>query len=207
MYFIFLLTYLFMFTFNTAFTILGYVVIPPMALLHKYTTKTEISIINGREILVWKSPLMFIWGNNEDGLIGASEYKDKPIWFRIIYWTTIRNPANNIRFIPYLSVTPTPSKIKFKVFGKILDFDGNEVALDNEYRILDKDEYRFTTLTWQGIYSNIRIQFKMRGKIWRFWLGFKLNPEDQFGLWELDYRRYGAGFARQFKRIYPRENK
>lgn len=207
MYFIFFLTYVFMFTFNTVFTILGYVTIPPMALLHKYTTTTAISKINGREILVWKYKLMWIWGNDEDGLIGASEFKDSTIFVRIVYWCMWRNPANNIRFIPYLSVKPIPEKIQFKVFGKILDFDGNKVELDANYRILDDDKYRFTTLTWQGYYSNIRIQFKLINRIWRFWIGFKLYPEDKFGLWELDYRKYGAGFARQLKRIYPRENK
>lgn len=218
--------YVAFFLFSTLVTAIGWIVIPPMAALHKHTTKTAISIINGREILVWKYWFMYPWGNDEDGLIGAEEYKDKSIFVRIVYWTAKRNPANNLRFIKYLSVKPVPEKIGFKLFTKIRDFEGNEVALDPQYRVLDEDQYRFTTLTWQGIYSNLRIQFKTRlpevefywvlkyipipvkaafpYKIMRFWIGWKLYPEDQFGLWSYDYRRYGAGFARQLKRIYPR---
>lgn len=202
LYFIVMWTVIFIF--NTITIIVGWLVVPPLALLNRYTTKKEISIINGREILSWKSRLFFIWGNQEDGLAGAEEFKDKPLWFRIIYWSAYRNPSNNLRFISWLTVKIKPEEVRFKVFGKILDFNGNEVDLIPQYTILDDDRYRFTTLTWQGGYGNVRFQFKIFGKIWRLWLGHKILPEDAYGLWELDYRRFGAGFGTQFKRIYPR---
>jgi hypothetical protein len=231
----FIPTYIIFLLFRTLMIAIGWIVVPPMAALHKYTTKTEISIINGREILNWKYKFMYLFGNDEDGLIGASEFKDKSIFVRIVYWCCRRNPANNMRFIPFISVKPNPSQIKFKLFGNILDFYSNKIELDARYQTLDEDIYRFITLTWQGIYSNLRCQFKAHvpetsyevlfklwfitipkphtirikivPKIFRLWVGFKLYPEDQFGLSKTDYRRYGAGFATQLKRIYPRENK
>lgn len=182
--------------------LLGWIVIPPMALFHKYTTRTETSIINGRPILNFKYRWMFPWNNNEDGVLAGSELIGYPDAIRIIYWTAYRNPANNLRFVPYLSVKLNPKKINFIGSKYVKDIDGNKkIALLRDY---DKDEYRFFSLTWQGIYYNIRFQWKMFGKIWRFWVGWKIYPHDKLGIPNWDYRRYGAGFATQFKRIYPR---
>lgn len=182
--------------------LLGWLVIPPMALFHKYTTQTETSIINGRTILNFKYKWMFPWNNNEDGVLAGEELIGYPDTIRIIYWTAWRNPANNLRFIKHLSVKINPEKVKFIGTKYVKDIDGvKKIALLRDY---DKDKYRFFCLTWQGMYYNIRFQWKMFGKIWRFWVGWKLYPHDKLGLPNWDYRRYGAGFATQFKRIYPR---
>jgi hypothetical protein len=190
--------------FRTLMIVLGLIIIPPLAILYKLTTKTEISIINGRPILNWKYKLFWLWSNQEDGILAGEELLKYPNSIRIIYWSAIRNPANNLRFVPFFLVIPNPSKIKYKLYGKIKDLQDNIIET-TDLTILDSDKYRYITITYQGLYSNLRIQFKMFGKIWRFWLGWKLLPGDILGLWELDYRRYGSGFATQFKRIHPRK--
>lgn len=201
---IFIPTYLIFTLFiNIPTIILGWILIPPMAFLHKHTTKKEISIINGREIINWKYKFMFIWSNQEDGLAGASEYKDKPLWFRIVYWSAFRNPSNNLRFVPYISVKLNPEKIKFRAYGSVKTLNDGIISSPT-LRDYDRDDLRYTTLVWQGIYSNLRIQFKMNGKIWRFWIGWKIYAHDKLGVSSADYRYHGAGFATQFKRVYPR---
>lgn len=193
--------------FRTALIILGLILIPLMAVFHKYTTIKEISIINFREIINWKYKLMYVFSNQEDGILAGDELKEYPNWIRIIYWSAIRNPANNLRFIKAFSLLIDPAKVKylgssFKTLSgiKLTAYPGTLNTLFD----YDRDDVRFVTLTWQGIYANLRIQFKMFNKIWRFWIGWKIYPHDTFSIPEDDYRFYGAGFATQFKRIHPR---
>jgi hypothetical protein len=201
---IYILSWFIFLGFRTIGILLGLLLIPPMAILNKYTTKTETSIVNGRSILNWKYKFMYLWSNNEDGVLEGEEFIGYPKWFRIIYWSAIRNPFNNLRFVSLFSVKPQPSNIQYKLYGKVRNFDGKIISDLSDLTILDDDKYRFVTITNQGLYSNLRIQFKMFNKIWRFWIGWKLYPHDVGGLWEYDYRRFGAGFATQFKRIHPR---
>lgn len=204
----FILTYILFSLLRTFFIVLGWIIIPPLAILNKYTTKEEISKVNGRTIINWKSRLFWVFSNQEDGLDGASEFRDKPLWFRIIYWSAIRNPANNLRFVPFLSLKIDPTKIKYVAYG-LKPYDNTSFPLGQipELYYYDRDDYTFVTLIWQGLYSNFRIQFKMFGRNWRFWIGWKIYIHDIYGINPDNYRYHGAGFATQLKRIYPRENK
>lgn len=200
----FIPTYLIFLIFRTIMILLGLVLIPPLAILHKYTSKTEVSIVNGRDILNFKYKLMFPWNNNEDGIVAGEEFLGYPTWFRIIYWSAIRNPANNLRFVKGLSCKIEPSKVKYVGTTPVRqDANVTEISGPMIYRY-DDDRFTFISLTYQGFYSNLRIQFKMLGKVWRFWIGWKLYPHDSLGIDENNYRAKGAGFATQFKRIYPR---
>ena len=205
---IFVFSWILFFIFNTLTIIIGWILIPPMALLWKYTSKTETSIINGRQIVNWKHGFMWLYSNQEDGILGASEYKDRSNFVRIVYWSALRNPSNNMRFIKALTCQIVPSKVKFVATHPRTHSDVKVHDLQKERLIVyDRDEFTFVCLTYCGFYSNLRIQFKLLGKIWRFWIGWKIYPHDSFGLAPSDYRKHGAGFATQLKRIYPRENK
>lgn len=188
--------------FRTLIIALGWIVIPPLALFYKFTTKQEISAVNGRGILNWKYKIFWLWSNQEDGILAGEELLGWPNAIRIIYWSALRNPANNLRFIPFLSVKINPNKIKYKV-SKLSTTEGHVIEIASLY-MYDRDYLRFTTLIWQGFYSNLRIQFKMFGKIWRFWIGWKIYAHDINGIDPTNYRAKGAGFATQFKRVYPR---
>lgn len=200
----FIPTYLIFLALRTILITVGFILVPIMAAFHEHTTVKTISVVNGREIRSWKHKFMYIWDNFEDGLMGASEYKDKSTFIRIVYWN-FRNPANNMRTISYLSCKINPSKIKY-ILSEAKDING-KVLTTPTLRDYDRDDLRYTTLIWQGIYSNLRVQFKMNGKIWRFWIGWKVYAHDKLGISPADYRYHGAGFATQFKRVYPRENK
>ena len=202
---LYIISWLLFCIFNTITIILGWLLVPPMAIFHKYTTKTIESVVNGRDILVWKHKFMFIWSNNEDGVVAGEELLNYPTWVRIIYWSALRNPSNNLRFIKALTCQIKPSKVQYKATA-LKNIDGlPPVSYIRSVYYYDSDEFRFISLTNCGIYSNLRIQFKMFNKIWRFWIGWKIYPHDMFGLSSTDYRRFGAGFATQFKRIYQRK--
>jgi len=202
---VFIITWILFGLLKTVAIVLGLFIVPPLAIFHKYTTKSVWATINhsGKEILVWRGKIFWLWSNNEDGVVAGEEWLNMPTWFRIIYWSAIRNPANNLRFVPYLNVKIVPSKVQFMSSDFIKTLEGGIVINGNLY-MLDEDRYRFTTLTAIGLYSNIRVQHKMFGKIWRFWIGWKIYPHDSLGIAPSDYRAQGAGFAIQWKRIHPR---
>lgn len=203
----FIPTYVLFLLLRTILITIGFVLVPLMAAFSRYTTTTSISKVNSREILVWKHKFMWLWGNDEDGLIGASEFRDSSIFVRIVYWN-FRNPVNNLRFVPFLSLKIDPAKIKYVAYG-LKPYDNTSFPLGQipELYYYDRDDYTFVTLIWQGLYSNFRIQFKMFGRNWRFWIGWKIQIHDIYGIPETSYRYHSAGFASQLKRIYPRKNK
>ncbi len=164
--------------------LVGWVVVPLVVLCAAYATT------DGKSFhFTW--PLMWLWDNYEDGIAAGRQYKDcGALWKQIIYWSCIRNPVNNLRIAKYLSCKIDPKKIGYKggPHNHPLRFDKKPPS----------EEWFFA---WQGIYTCLWWQFGFRGKIRRLWLGWKLYPEDIYGLSENSYRKHGAGFALQFKVI------
>lgn len=127
-----------------------------------------------RPIPVWNQRWAWLWGNEEDGVIGAQFWKDRnPTWsdsklaFR---WSGIRNNVNNLRYVPGLSLRVNPSKIKFLDYGKF-------------------------TLTTHGFYSNLSYTGL---KTW-WQIGWKVHKEDASlpgtELPKTDMRYPGCGFG------------
>jgi len=167
-----------------------------MVFLKQYKTiKSWIHVDRG--IIVFKHWFMYPWNNFEDGLIAGDEHKDKPDWVRMLYWNVWRNPANGLRFIPYISCRLKPDKIRWK--GKLTDNKPFTSLYD-----YDDDTRTFWLVCWQGLYSNIRFHLLFRKKIYRLWIGWKVHPKDSLGIDPNDYRKHGCGFAQQLKRVYPR---
>lgn len=136
-------------------------------------------------IKVWRGGRWtWLWGNEEDGVTGATWYRalhaDWSERKRAFFWSAFRNPANNPRFIRWLNPAIEPAKIRYRagVWGKI------------------KWDY-----TWQGIHSGFRAFVRVRGDLFRFWIGWKLKPADRGGLPPWDFRSSGCGFCLQFKRV------
>lgn len=200
---IFILSWIAFLLFRTLMILLGFVIIVPAAFFYDKLSSLEISRINGRWIRNWKYRFMYPWSNDEDGIEAGEELIGWPRTFRIIYWSAIRNPANNLRFVKGMSCLIEPQNVKY-VATKPKMLEGYYLKFLSP-EAYDMDQLRFISLTWHGYYSNLRIQFKMLGKIWRFWIGWKIYPHDSLGIDPSDYRAQGAGFATQFKRIYPRK--
>jgi hypothetical protein len=150
-------------------------------------------------------PIMFIWDNFEDGIANKNYYVAPNMFLQIVYWSCLRNPANNLRIVPYLSLMINRDKVHFigslgnsDYFRKMI-FSKN-IAPNMAYDILhDYDtEIPHWFFAWQGIYSNFYWHFHLFGKLRRFWIGWKIYPTDIVG-GPYGYRDKGAGFALQFK--------
>jgi hypothetical protein len=93
--------------------ILAGLVLIPLAVLFKAYAPRESKIFKGKIVPSWTWKFMYPWGNEEDGIVAGLEYLDKPTWFRTIYWSAIRNPANNLRFIPFFSCIIKKEKVNY----------------------------------------------------------------------------------------------
>lgn len=137
------------------------------------------------------APLFWVWSNEEDGVDGLRGGDPAQQWWaektaglspeaRIFRWAALRNPVDNLRWVPLLNPKIDPNRVRF-------------VGMDHEP---SKGEGGWF-LCWQGVYASIRYETRH----YRFWLGWKLKPEDRFGLDPADPRSRRCDFAIQLKRI------
>lgn len=135
-------------------------------------------LYEGKIITRFKNPFFDWWlGNYEDGLA--------PEWWQrerngTAYGWYLRNPVTNLRFAKFISTKPDPARVRFV---------GSDVMTD--------DGIPCHFLAWQGPFVGYRYQ----NTKWGVWFGWKVHPEDRFGLKENDYRRHGIGTACQFMRF------
>lgn len=191
---IFLLSYISFLLMRTLLIIVGWVVVPIAVLFNQYEYR-ESKIYKGRNILAFTKSIFWLWGNEEEGIGWYGNYKS--IKMKIIYSECFRNPVNNLRYVPFLSLKINPDKVKF--YGSLGSHKDNlERHIVEKY---DSDSELFWSITYQGLYSNLRIHFNLLNSNYRFWLGWKIYPEDIYGLPDWDHRRATAGFATQLKRI------
>lgn len=163
-----------------------------------------------RKVTAWRGGwLTWLWGNEEDGVTGPTWWEqrtgvylwpeDVPKWRQCLKmawsayrWSALRNPSNNMRFIPGINPVIRPEAVRS--WEWLASWAGP--SLDVRLPRLD-----YAVLTWQGMYSGIRCHIAFRGEIYRFWWGWKLKPTDASGVPPDDMRAPRCGFATQFKRI------
>lgn len=183
---------------RTVLILIGWIIVPIAAALELYEVRPD--MLFGKLVYRhhWAWRILWLWGNDEEGI---SWYGDPewPTFIRIVYSQCWRNPANNLRYVPLLSLQIDPTRVRF--IGSLGDWDYKYLS-ETAVRSYDSDEVSFWSFTWCGAYSNFRWQFMMFGKRWRLWAGWKIYPEDIYGV--TDHRKESAGFATQFKRIWPR---
>lgn len=184
------------------FGVVGWVVLLPLSLCHAWHYRpskvNQFRCKDGADKLTawWGGWLTWVWGNEEDGVIGPIWWRqrqgtdhhythaprDLSTWLAIAWstyrWSALRNPVNNLRFIPGLNPRIVPTKVGFRS----LDIRGG-------------------AFTWQGPYAGLLKFFRIRGTLFRFWLGWKLKPGDTEGVDPGDMRATRCGFAIQFKRV------
>lgn len=209
---------------NIPCILLGWVLVPVMAAFKQYKHQTSFKLFDGtvvehsKSTIHWKHRWMYIWDNYEDGIDCDTYYKSNSTFKRIVAWSANRNPANNLRTVPVLSCNVHPDQVRF-IGSKMnwtnvgtkeftwLHHPGNILTARFKKFVLDYDtNIPMWYFCWMGAYSNFRIQFKFRGDLYRFWVGWKLYPDDIYQT-EFGYRKYGAGFATQFKRLTIKEPK
>lgn len=145
-----------------------------------------------RTVLQWRTRWLFwLYSNCEDGIDGLRGGDPAQQWWadktrgmtsqkRIFKWSALRNPVNNLRYVPFINPKFHSDRIRF-------------VGLDHEMQ--DGEGGWF--FIWQGLYSGFRFETAR----WRFWMGWKFRPEDAKGVAADDTRLPRADFACQLKRI------
>lgn len=185
-----------------------------IALLCKAFKDTKSITNENKDVKIFTWKLMAPWNNLEDG-INPSEYQekysDRSFLMNAYIWCSFRNPVSGLRWTPFLSVIPDGSKIQY--VGSL-----GQLPLERLSEYEEKKPISF--YCWQGIYSNYWKQFIMpftillpftklgyyKGDLMRFWVGWKLYPDDKNG-GPYGYRRLGSGFAAQFKPVQKGDNK
>lgn len=170
--------------------LLGWVLVPIAAACRAYKM-TDLNIEKPADgpIFHFTWPFMWLWDNEGDGIANLN-YKVYPTMFQqIIYWSCSRNPVNNLRYVPYLALKIAPEEVRF--------CGSYETAMSYE----SGRHYPYWSFTWQGAYSNIRIQYRspITDKLTEFWWGWKLWPQDTHGLKPGSFRYISAGFALQWR--------
>lgn len=141
--------------------------------------------------LHFKARWMWLYDNREDGVDGrrggdpAQDWwmqrtKDRTLRERVFLWSALRNPVNNLRYVPIICPKFHPDQIGF--YGT-----GDEPP----------DGQSGWAYTWQGIYSGLYIK---RPHLW-FWIGWKLRPSDRNGISPTDTRLPRCDFATQLQHI------
>lgn len=183
------------------FCLIGYILVPIALLLKAYRVEKNNlpSRNNGHDIYHFTWPIMFLFNNFEDGFHNTT-YFDYGFFWTSMMWTCVRNPVNNLRIVPYLSVKIQPQNVDFiGTFGgphEKYDYSLDEKKLRVKQYDTNVPHWYFC---WHGIYSNFYRVFKLGNSLYRFWIGWKIMPYDIFGV--STYRVPGAGFALQFKRV------
>jgi hypothetical protein len=181
--------------------IVGLVLLVPLSAAHAWRV-TASTPYPGRLVESWRGwPLTWPWGNEEDGVTGPPWWRVRmglPVtvngpWWRealsAYRWGALRNPSNNLRFVPLINPRIDPERI---------DWRTDEYDYANDYA---RPQLVFWAFTWQGLYAGFRAHIYFRGSLYRLWLGWKLKPEDAQGVPPDDMRAPRCGWATQLKRI------
>lgn len=177
--------------------IIGWVMVPLAAICRAYE-KTDDNLDKPADgpIYQFTWPIMFVWGNYEDGIANRNYKQFDSMFMQIVYWSCIRNPVNNLRVMPILSCKIEPKRVEF--IGSFGHLHGNSMSKNLTETIKSYDtKIPQWFFAWHGLYSNFYWQFNLFGKLRRIWVGWKIYPTDIYGVTK--YRESGAGFAQQFK--------
>lgn len=191
---------------RTALILLGWCLVTAAAAVSAYRKDPD-----GKYHFTWR--LLWLWDNYEDGIANDTYWKaptQLPVrlqeFLQIVYWSCIRNPVNNLRIVPGLSCQIDPAKVGF--YGSFTQVTNPPAAIPDTFGVPDfwsamtrhydtKRPHWF--FCWCGAYSCWYWQFTLNDSLRRVWIGWKIYPTDIFGVTQ--YRKLGAGFALQFKKV------
>lgn len=190
-----------------ALFLLGLVLIPLAVMCGAHDVMVAPYYEHEVRLFTWQ--VMRPFQNYEDGIDAGLEFKDSPVWVRILYWSMIRNPVNGFRWLPVVSTKIEPEKIKFDLsFYFNTKNTKNNINQNTKTSLsmltaLEEGVYfpNFQYFVRQGWYANYRIERRIGKYIVRFWIGnFKGYPSHKHGVNQTnDYQRYGSGPVLQLK--------
>ncbi len=156
-----------------------YLLIWPVGAALIYLNRTKVaprrsSVYSGfsdRVMPQFTAPYMWLWCNEEDGVDGLRGGSTDQSWWlektkelsteqRIYKWSALRNPQNNLRYVPLVN-------------GKF--FPTNRIKT-----VWTSPKGGFLVI--RGIYLSFWLNFSYKGKSTRFWIGWKYKPGDEAGV-------------------------
>lgn len=176
--------------------IIGLVILVPLSALHAWNPRPssyypEPGMPNAsRQVYTWDGGWMtWLWGNEEDGVTGPLWWQNHtqahlgwwPMAWAAYRWSALRNPSNNLRFVPGINPQIVPADIR--------------------YRVADLGDWGRYEYVRQGAYAGLWVRFYTKRGTFRFLIGWKLQAADFNGVKDNDYRRPRCGFGVQFKRV------
>lgn len=177
-----------MFVLRTILIVLGHIMIPIAMLFKAYEVRQ--SKFYDKKILTWTWDIMYLWGNEEDGIDGGPGYpfngetwsQTRKIWT----WTAVRNPVNNLRFV-------RPFSFKYDNV-KDIKWIGTEPDALKHQKV---PNYYFASYKF---YSCFRVHWTgSDGKLKEFWVGWKIRPSNAItGV--SPYQVPGVGFTSQISK-------
>lgn len=173
------------------FIALGWILIPIAAACRAYEVdpRTQHQVF---PVYHWRSRFMFVWDNEDDGIVDPGYSNFKSMFMRIVYWSANRNPCDNLKYIPLLCVQIFPQDVRF--VGSFGSRTGPFVT-GREVDIFNYDtKVTQWWFAWQGFYTGfywvfimpftIKIPFTklgyFKGDMRLFWIGWKIKPGDMF---------------------------
>jgi len=156
------------------------------------------SLYYGKRVLAWTPRWAWIWGNEEDG-VGGTTWWDARVkgafsWREIFLWSALRNPANNLRFVPVLHPVPEPKRVRYA--GNSIDPWDDLKALREEGDGLHRPYWCYA---WQGLFAGFYVIWPLTmTRHFRLRVGWKILPKDAIGGTVTDYRRFRYPFGLQF---------
>lgn len=159
------------------------------------TNKVQVRVsqkYEARVITAWRPGWAWVWGNEEDGIWGDYKWRTRfaaTPRLGALLWCCWRNPSNNFRFVPGLTIDIEPHRIGF--IGNH-DYPSERRELNNQP---PRGDIKWA-FTWHGWYTGFvwRMQLAAQ-RHFQIRLGWKLLPKDRFGV--SDYRAAGCGFGAQ----------
>ena len=147
-----------------------------------------------RTIAVWRPRWAWVWSNDEDGVTGHPGWQD--LWaghdrLGAFVWSALRNPSNNLRFVPLLSLVIDPVRVHF-----VGNHENPPMRISpGNYPPVGHVRWSFT---WQFPYAGFVYRRQLTATHhFQIRLGWKLLPKDRLGVADDDYRKLRCGFGTQ----------
>ncbi len=188
--------------------LLGWILIPIAAAFKAYAVVPS-TLSDQYPTYHWTWPIMKLWDNEDDGIVDPGYSSYTSMFARIVYWTALRNPVDNLKIVPYVCDAIDPRDVRF-----IGSFTSLPTTKAYEMKVAEHitgtenyDDWNAETLKydtkvpqwwfcWNGFYTNFYWAFNFSGHLRLFWIGWKTKPGDIYGV--ETYRKPRAPSGIQF---------
>lgn len=170
--------------------LLGWILIPIAAALKAY--KVDPTTLNEQYPMYhWTWPIMKLWDNEDNGIVDPGYSSYTSMFMRIIYWTALRNPVDNLKIVPIICCKINSADVRFVgSFGNCTNEEEWVKLYSPRFTVNEAQEQieKYDTkvpqwwFCWNGFYTNFYWAFNVNGHLWLFWIGWKIKPTAIYGV-------------------------